>query len=149
MAVPFALPFISLGCLILHHSARCCKGFSQVLFIVVLENFLNVHLQKSLLILLKVHVQFAYSTSIIFSKQSPHIILTDRVARTLWPHRGQITLRVLLGRLPPLGAAPGWAVPVAPVLIAGGRVLRPSMISDQPLFKAYSMRLSPGVVFHP
>lgn len=57
--------------------------------------------------------------------QSPHRMLTFRVARTLWPHLGQMSLRVELGRLPPVVSAPGWAVPPAPVRMMGGKVLRP------------------------
>ena len=81
--------------------------------------------------------------------QSPQMIWTFLVARTLCPHWGQMSFRVELGRLPPGVAAPGWAVPPAPVRIIGGRVLRPILISLQPFSKAYSTSLSLGRVFQP
>ena len=61
-------------------------------------------------------VVMIYSTTTIFSIQSPHIRLMTLVARQLLPHLGQIYLRVLLGffvlvsapapLLPPLGSVP-------------------------------------------
>lgn len=71
---------------------------------------------------LDVRVSF-YPTSIICIMQSPQRILTFFVARTDCPHLGQISLRVLLGRLPPgVVLAPVWAAPpAAPVRIKGGK----------------------------
>lgn len=99
---------------------------------------------------LDVRVSF-YPTSIICIMQSPQRILTFFVARTDCPHLGQISLRVLLGRLPPgVVLAPVWAAPpAAPVRIKGGKLLRPILISFQFFESAYSTRFSPGVVFQP
>ena len=50
-----------------------------------------------------------YSANVIFSMQSPQIMLIVFVARQLLPHLGQMYLRVLLGFLvppPPLGSVP-------------------------------------------
>ena len=83
--------------------------------------------------------------------QSPQMMLTSLVARTDCPHLGQTSFLVLDGLLPPapMPAPFVCAVPVLPILIAGGRVLRPRSISFHPLFNAYSTRLSPGLVFQP
>ena len=78
--------------------------------------------------------------------QSPQRILTFFVARTDCPHLGQISLRVLLGRLPPgVVLAPVWAAPpAAPVRIKGGKLLRPILIS----FQFFESVLAPGTHSH-
>lgn len=91
-----------------------------------------------------------FYASTMRSIQSPQRMLTARVARTDWPHLGQISFRVLLGLCPPGSvSAPVWAAPPAPVRMMGGRLARPIWISFHPLESAYSTRLSPGVVFQP
>ena len=90
-------------------------------------NLLKCTPQNASLVFCSVHFTFYVST--MRSMQSPHRMLTLRVARTLWPHLGQMSLRVELGRLPPVVSAPGWTVPPAPVQMMDGKVLRPSDFS--------------------
>ena len=93
---------------------------------------------------------FLYAST-IFCIQSPQRMLTFFVARTLWPQQGQMSLRLLLGRFSPgaLTVLLELAAPVNPECGKAGKEVRAILISDQPFEIAYSIKLSPGVVFQP
>ena len=85
-----------------------------------------------------------YANSIL-TKQSPQMRLMLFVARQLLPQIGQMYFRVELGRFSGCaGGVLGSGVPTE-----SSSVFRPMRISFQPLFSAYSTRLSPGAVFQP
>ena len=98
------------------------------------KSFLNVHFQLC-----------GYSESSIFNRQSPHKMLTSRVARTDILQLGQIYLRVLLGFLGFGGS------PVPELVPRPGRPemqpsIRPMRISSQPWVTIKSINASVGKV---
>ena len=115
------------------------------------KNSLKDTIQKNGLISLdRTLCQLCYSAGFICAIQSPHIMLMTLVARQLFPHLGQMYLRVLLGflvLLPPLGSVPSTSSRETPSTICK---------SCQPCCSMKSSRSTPagncptvfGVVLH-